>query len=229
MAVSTFFPDADPETTSVDGRVQESTGQEWADIRSDVGDTANDTNDNVGVAYSIQTVGPPVLWRAWSRGIFLFDTSSIPDSATIDSATFELVAISKTDNFTDSMSMVTSAPASNTALVAGDFDSLGTTKQASDITIASITADSSTFTAFTLNATGLSNISKTGVTKFGVRGTADNDNNEPTGTDDEKTEVIWASAEEQLSGDKRPKLVVTHTNPAAGTSLGIKMTGLGMI
>lgn len=151
------------------------------------------------------------------RFIVLFDTSSLPDSDTVDSATMELVAPTGTrrNEFVEagSLSMVASTPASNTNIVSADYAQLGTVKQATDVTLASLIVDSATYNAFTLNATGLGNINKTGVTKFGMRTKFDNDNTEPTVGVSKGCEISWATAEEILAGDKRPKLVVTHTAP----------------
>lgn len=211
--VSTFYPDADAESTSVDGHAVEETDAAWATIRAAAGDVANDTDGTMDV--NVKASGSSNVWTEFARAALLFDTSSLPDTDSIDSVDLDLVATSRTDDFTDSISVVTSAPASDTAVVGGDFDSFGTTKQAPDTLLSSYTVDSSTFNTHTLNATGESNISLTGITKFGLRPTSDNDDSEPTWASTKRTQILFASADEVLGGDKRPRLVVTHTAPSA--------------
>lgn len=207
MAVSTFFPGA----TAVDGHAgRDSAGETWAAQRGGAGTVAADAGAQP--RFAIGTNGAS-LWQTCYRSILLFDTSSIPDADTIDSATMEIVAIGRVDDFSvgQSASMVASTPASNTALVNGDYSQVNTAKQATDKTLASFTVDSIAYNAFNLNATGLTNISKTGVSKFGLRITSDFDNVEPTVGASKTAQIEWASAEEVLAEDKRPKLVVTHT------------------
>jgi len=212
MTVSTFFPDASPETTSVDGRVERSPtpAESWASIRDGVGNGAGDADTRTLIRIAKAGAGS---YDTLARYIALFDTSSLPDNDTIDAVTFEGVVIDKSDTLTPAgqIALVTSTPASNTALVTGDYAQLGTVDQAADVTIASITADSATYNVWTLNATGRGNISNTGITKFGLRQIADADNVEPTGTSGDNY-IRLANADEDLAGDKRPKLVVTHTS-----------------
>lgn len=93
-----------------------------------------------------------------------YDTSSIPDTATILTTTLDLYG---DDRGLDTRTYnVYSSTASDT-IVDGDFDLRGSTAYATAI------ADSSWNTAgyntFTFNATGMTNVSKTGISKFTVR------------------------------------------------------------
>ena len=54
--------------------------------------------------------------------------------------------------------MITTTPATNTAVVDADFVQVGTTKQATDLTLAGMTADD--YQTWTLKSTGLGNIDK---------------------------------------------------------------------
>ena len=214
--VSTFYPDGDTETTSVDGDAnrKNQTRENWATIRAGAGTQNNDSLSTTRVL--ISTDNPTPDWGDFERVFLLFDTSSLGDSDIIDSATMEVVATASADDFTDSISMITTTPASDTTLKNADYSQQGTTKQATDIAISAFTVDSSTYNAFTLNTTGEGNISLTGITKFGLRSTADTDNSEPTWSGPfDSSSVTLATAEEVLSGDKRPRLVVTHTTPSA--------------
>jgi len=213
MTVSTFFPDADVENTSVDGLTgSDGVNNSWTLTRDDSG--ANSGPSSATDRTSIKTTATTNNWNHIYRSIFLFDTSSLGDADTIDSVTLDRVFTLRDEGIaSQSMTLTTSTPASNTDIVNADFTQFGTTKQATDVTLASLTVDSSTYNSMTLNSTGLGNISKTGITKFGTRITSDNDNAEPTWASDVGAQVNGATADEVLSEDKRPKLVVTHTTP----------------
>ena len=215
----TVYPDGDPETNSVDGMVAEGTdNQTWATKHdAATGDEADPTAAELACQISAGT--NVNTWLRIRRIFLLFLTSALGAGADITAATLSVVGVGKEDNLGGSgaVRLVTSSPASNTNLVTADYDQLGTTAQTdTDPTIAGITADSATFTDFTLNATGIASISKTGVTKFGLRITKDATNTEPTyeGTNN-ASRVTWEMAEEIVAGDKRPKLVITYTVPSA--------------
>jgi hypothetical protein len=222
--VSTFYPDSSVESTSVDGDVSNDTTTDWSSIRdAATGTEATPSGTTARVAIRTHTVASDYI--QYRRGYTLFDTSSLGDTDTIDSATYALVVTTKTDQLGGSgeIALVESAPASNTDLVTADYTTgveIGTTKQAANLTIASITADSSTANTWTLNATGEGNISLTGITKFGVRVERDRADSEPTWASNERQRIIFATADEVLGGDKRPVLTVTHTTPASAAITG---------
>jgi hypothetical protein len=198
--VSTFNP-------SLDGKVaQEGVCQSWANITGAAGNAYNYT----GTGESIQINScAPADWDYMRRAIFLFDTSSLGDGDIIDSATFGITATGKGDSFSQSMSMVTSNPASNTVLAATDYAQLQTILQAADLPLSGFTTDGSTYNTWTLNTVGEGNISKTGISKFGLRISGD-PNNEPSWSSG-SSYVTWVSNE----GTNRPRLIVTHSTPSA--------------
>lgn len=204
LTTSTFNPDADPESTSVDGNVDRTATESWA--------TKHDAADGDDVNDSAPSQGIPRItdngsnWTSMRRGFYLFDSSALPDTDNIDSATFEIFATAKADNHSQSVDLITTTPASNTALAMADFDQVGTTLQATSLTVASINA-SNAYNAWTLNATGLGNISKVGVTKFGTRMSGDTSNSEPTKA------TASSNVTHNLSdtGSNKPKLVVIHS------------------
>ena len=202
-------------------------GTAWATIRGGAGNNYDDWSTTATTQIKAATTTDN--WQNVGKGIFTFDTSALPDTDHISDADFEFVATSKADTLSagQSVSMVTSAPATATALESGDFDSLGTTLQAPSLTISSITANSSTFNTFSLSATGRGSISKTGITKFGTRIATDVSDAEPAWSSGGTARVVMATADEDLSGDRRPKLTVTHsasggsggTTPNSGTRI----------
>ena len=196
--VTTFTP-------TLDGQVgRENVNESWSAKRS----AAGNVSAYGGTAWAIRMASSSDAsnrWRTFRPAMCLFDTSSI-GSGTIISATFQVALNNKTDSFSDSMSLVNATPASNSALANADWADFGTTKQASDKTIASFSVDGS-YNTMELNATGLAAINKTGITKYGFTFTSLVDNSEPTWASDQ-TGVLSVQA---ALGTNPPQLVVTHT------------------
>jgi len=179
MAELVVYPDAHPEVTSVDGWVREydSDGLVWADIRGGAG---YDGYDGLfGLTVNIQADAAIDKWQSLIRAIMLFDTSRLPDDCIIDSATLRLWGRLGYDKLgiTPSLNIYSSNPALDTAIVAGDFDSLGDSPLATAILHADWNPAGPN--VFTLNAAGLATISKTGITKLGARLVCDAENAEP--------------------------------------------------
>ena len=216
----TAYPDPHPETTTVDGYVSENPAgtQSW-DTAHDAtaGSSAHDSQTTFLVSVNDLGGGDYAI----NRGFTLFDTSALTSSATISAATASLYVTSKVnsdDDGDDWINLVSSNPASNTALVTGDFDQCGDaidnpTEFSTRLDIGSIAAGA--YNDWALNASGLAAISKTGVTKLGWREGHDCIDSAPLAND-----RIDASSAEG-AGAQRPKLVVTYTLPAsAARSLG---------
>lgn len=215
---STFYPDPDPENTSVDGAVYHvvSAGNTWATIRDGAGTNA-DPGDNVNPFIRIRSHTDSNKWVDIFRSIFLFDASAIGDTDTIDSAILSVYSTGKADggSWTPNINVYSSAPASNTNLVAGDFGSLGTTAFSTVITYAGW-ADG--YNAFTLNASGLAAISKTVVSKFGLRNANyDVANSAPTWGSNQISSISGYYAD-QADTTSDPKLVVVHSAPVTANS-----------
>ena len=209
--VGTFYPDSCPTSTSVDGQAYETTDAVWATIRADAGDGS--TNCAVAMEATIGSGAGGNAYDYFYRMIMLFDTSTLPAGATISSATFDFIANTINDQFAEagSIALLNSTPASNTALVNADYTQIGTTRQAADIALSTITVDGN-YDVWPLNATGLASIDTSGITKFGARQVSDLDDQEPTWSIYKyQTFSIWAS---QKAGSE-PRLVVTYTTPSA--------------
>ena len=208
-ATATYYPEPDVETTSVDGNTPY-TGAGWAAAHDAV--TGGAPNDNA-VTMMAQATGPGVYSiTTISRCFILFNTAALNDASIISSATLDLYATAKTntdDDGSDTMNIITTTPASNTALVAEDYDQLGTTLQAAAIDVTSITTAADN--TFTLNATGRGNISLTGVTKFGVSEGHDLANVSPG--NNLSNSVTFSTADETGTAQD-PTLVITYTVPS---------------
>lgn len=216
------YPDPDPETTTVDGTIT---------VQDANWDTAHDATGGGTVSDNV------VQMRAASehngsayfirRTFQLFDTSAIGSSGTITSADYDLYAGTKANDDNDGddfMRIVLSNPASNTALAATDFDDCGAvdnpTAQASDVDITSISTGA--YQTFAFNATGLSNISKTSISKFGCR--EGHDCVDSAVATSSSSYITWQSAE--AAND--PTLTVTYLGDATGVFLhGIETGSVG--
>lgn len=144
------------------------------------------------------------------RGFFPFDTSTLPDDATITAATLELYITGIGDSTANYASVVQSTQASNTALNAADFDAVGTTTGGDSA--AFNTLSTSAYTTITLNATGRGWISKTGYTTLALRQSTDITSSAPA-----SFQYIQCNYSE--SGSNKPILRVTYTVPEAGQIL----------
>lgn len=197
--ISTFYPDADPESTSVDGHLyRDDHDSNWTNTRNN---TIATGSDDSGTIINIVTNTGYFL----ERGFLLFDTSAISTTYTILSATLSVYeSTTHTTANADSVSahIVSSSPASNTSLVVGDYDQVGSISFAS-VPYASFAVDS--YQDFSLNSAGLSNITKAGISKFGIRDSNDLNNIVPSGLN-----RIQFYTADQIGTSTDPKLVVEH-------------------
>ncbi len=203
---------------------QVSATKTWNEIVSGLGTGASHGGDSAPVLIWT-TVGTTDSWRAIYRGILLFDTSALGDIV-ISSATLALKGVNKADpvNWAPDVCVYSSDPATNDDIIAGDYDSLGTTAFSDVITYAAW--DTAGWNTFTLNAAGLAAISKTGVTKLGIRN-ANYDVAEALDPGNH-TPVPWSSWKDSYttfntkeSTGNEPILTVNYNNPSPST------TGLG--
>lgn len=197
--------------TSTENGGGPSTGT-WADIR---GGTSANIVDSVSATQNAAQLydgeAGSAKWDAMTRSIFGFDTSAIGDTDTIDSATLSFYGSASTDGLAGAAVVVDrSVPNSSSGLAAGDFDVSrwdGVEQSTARITISSWVNGS--YNNYTLNATGLSNVSKTGITWYGLRHSNDFDNSEPA-TFNGNSRIIPYFAD-QTGTTNDPKLVVVHT------------------
>ena len=208
LTTTAFEPDPNPETTTVDGASRrESIDENWATIRAGAGTAVADSDTSTTATHCyISASATTDQYDALYRGFYLFDTSSIPDTDDINSAIFKVYVTAHGQALGSSgISLCKPATASNTALATADHAIAGwdTTKQATDKAFA-LTNDA--YNEWTLNATGLGNIAKTGITKLGLLMDLDQANTTPT----------WSSgADTYLNGHfadaaNAPTLTVVH-------------------
>lgn len=195
-----------------DGRVARTGQGSWA--------AAHDNTD--GTAADITATGNQVIcqpsadggWRI-DRLFFPFDTSAIPDGAVITQGLVNIKCANLANHFIDlPIHLILTTQASNTALVVGDFDQVGTTDQAPAINSSTFVVGN--YVTWILNATGRSNVSLTGFTKFGLRTDHDFTNTQCTDAANNTTAPTF-SMSETLGTDSDPYLRLTY--PGGGASL----------
>lgn len=208
--VSTFY------AGSGDGysAVWESTSS-WATVHDAT--TGNDTSATTTTTYAgfcqHQTTGGKT---SILRAFFPFDTASLPDTDDISAATLTLYSTGTTangdndgDNF---VAIVQTSQASNTTLANADYDTCGDaitnpTEGATRISLNSWSTGAGNANTFTLDATGISWISKTGYTKLGAREGHDVKNNQ-IANNTSSGAAVYLSEQSGTSTD--PTLTVTH-------------------
>jgi len=215
-----FYPNAHPETTSVDGFIQRGALlQTWAQLRDGVG-TVSDSYLFANNGINFLSSNTSAKWEELERVIILFDTSSLLNlgNVIIRSVTLSLygfITAGGTKNKQDDLGIApdvnvySSNPASNTELVPADYGALGTTPFCNTpITYANWKEGWNTFT---LNANGIAAISKTGITKFGLRNANyDAANIEPSWSAHLQSYLFWYAADCGLA--TAPKLTVNYTS-----------------
>lgn len=215
----TAYPDANPETNSVDGGtwlVDSSTDRAWSTIRSAGANNVSDSATTIVVGGYFCSTTSNQFWGLY-RSFFLFNTSSIGATGAITAATLSLFGSSKQNtaggNF--NTNIYSSNPASNTSLSTSDHGSLGTTAFSSNIAYNSWNA--SAYNSFALNSSGIAAISKTGITKFGGRTANDAENVAPTWASFGNANIQCYSADQSGTGND-PRLSVTYFYPATVTN-----------
>jgi len=215
-AGETFYPDADPEANSVDGYFYHyENGLAWnvlhdAEAAKLVYDDG--TSGNFGV-FNYNNEGG---WWIIRRTFILFDTSSLGGEAT--SATLYARSHTKQDamSISPTANVFSSNPASNTALVAEDFDQVGSTPFSSDISYDDWDADDNGYdNSFPFNSSGLAAIDDGGVSKFSLlESTYDAPDSEPSPSVWDKLGSEFACRMAEQGTGSKPKLVVNESPPA---------------
>ena len=212
MPILTVFPSSSAE----DGYTEHDTATAGETIASIVGGAGTDANDSTSPTSAVVIRGGTDTDRysRLQRNITMFDTSAIGSGSTINSAVISFYISGLANNMSGEASvnsvmvLVSSAPASNTALVSGDFDSLGSTDFGRSDKQDALSTE--TYEDITLNASGLANISKTGISKFGLKYGWDFDATATGLTWSNTVQGIEVYYNEQGS-TKRPRLVINYS------------------
>ncbi len=230
----TVYPDAGSGNTTVDGYAEDtSAAEDWTVVHDLPGDAANDTGIAMYFAYN-RSSSLTNKWLRIRRALATLDVSGAAGGI-VSGTVFTLYGKVNAwaDQFNEVVNIYSSAPANDNAVVAGDFDSLGTTAYATGIAHddwaendAAPAANAFTFVTAGNNAVQ-SAISGDGILRLGIRGeTYDAPRSAPT----------WASNIEDglraFTSDKgagyKPQLVVTYYIPQIPVADG-DLIGIGII
>ena len=209
-----FHPDADPESTCVDGHVFiSSLSVSWnsALSRTDgTGTDSTDATDNIvaNSVFAFTTDTAVILTRAY----FLFDTSSILPETNVVSATLSIHSTGSGNAgfpgiWQANLVLLSSNPQSNIDLVVSDYNRtrFGNTPLSPIFSITTFIG-SIAYHDFPLNADGLSNLTLGGISKFGIRGQADFDSEAQIPIDVQSVGVGYFA--DQLGSTQDPRLVI---------------------
>jgi PKD repeat protein len=161
---------------SYDGSVGTGADANWTWMRNDA---AGDSHLNLfNKVYGGVTVGNPNLTDIYDehwRGLVTFDTSPLPDDATITSATISVHGAGKNNELgTVNFCIIDAEPANQLNFVDTDYHRTTFTRFAADTSYDSYNIHD--WNTIPLNSLGLTNISKTGYTTFMFTHSADVDN-----------------------------------------------------
>ncbi|MGE5540692.1 MAG: hypothetical protein ACM3TU_00175 [Bacillota bacterium] len=204
---------------SGDGYVEDSGAATWAGAHDATTGTLADTAGTESIVGGV-FISSKSSTYAVDRTFLPFDTSSIPSTAVILSATLNVYATSTTlaqAGAWDYVTVVQTSQASHTALVTTDFDNVGTTEGIDSGQRKNMkTMTNGSLQAFTLNSTGMSWITTqshtsscsatAGITCFGLRSGFDVNNTTATTTNNN---VDFMTSETSGTAND-PSLAVTY-------------------
>lgn len=158
-----------------------------------------------------------------ARAFLPFDTSSISSSATISAATLNIYVVSKVNGVndgTDTGVLIQTTQASSATLVQADHTDVGNTAGATSLDITSMTT--SAYNTWTLDATGLSWIKKSGeaascgtTAGYTCLGLREGHDIAGSMTQNINGDFVTFSTSEQTGTTQDPYLSVTYSVPAS--------------
>jgi hypothetical protein len=188
-----YMPDQYPTTT-------------WTAARNGVGNDYSSTTSYIYSEYLTGTVSDNYL--AMVRAYVTWDTSSIPDTATITGAKVTLYGIGRDSLGTPDASIIDCFPANPVSGTKTDYSKTTFTRQAADIPYASFS--SSGMNNWTL--TNLTGINKMGYTTYMFDTSRSVDNLPPTWAASSQGGFLYNSITSS-SGTKKPFITISYTLP----------------
>lgn len=222
--VLTAFPDSgDPGAVTFDGISFRTVDNEtFSTKRNGAGTGAAGTGASDWIGTRLAAFTNVNTFADMGRSKYGFDTSSIGTGQTISAATFSVYGQTGTSdpftaNSTDRIIYLVSSGGSVTASAASDFENTGTTSFGTFDPGAGLTSwNTAAYNDFTVNATGITNISVSGNTRYGLRGGADFNNSFTSTWSSGGTQSLAGFYADQAGTSQDPKLVVTYSAAVAG-------------
>ena len=216
MSELIFRPEAGHGGSCLDGTLsmRDSGGVTWATLRTGVltDIVGSDTSNSDRIQIKSDNLLNKWFWL--QRGVVGFNTSNLPARATISSATLSLHGITKGDDLgiTPNINIYSATLTDDGDISPTDADLLTNYRAFGDTPFSTVIAygdwDVFGWNDFVLNAAGIANISKTGITNFGIRN-ANHDvaDVEPGWIAFEESYLTWWAVD-YLAGLFAPKLTV---------------------
>jgi len=203
-----YYPDAGTGGATIDGWVsrQNAINENFATIRAGAGDMVESSDTEQTIRLLATTTNDQ--YESLKRFASTFDARIIPDDATIDSVVYSVYGSSKNDGLgTPEIDVVAYTGAAAT-LAASDYANFGTTVFASKTY-----ADYSTigYNDFTLDASGIANLSKSEISKYGLRLNWDTDNSFGGTWSSGLNSLFQFFAADETGTSKDPKITGTYT------------------
>ncbi len=195
----------------------------WHDVVVAGGNAANDTQTISIVRWTSDSVLD--TWSGVYRGFMGFNTASLPDGCTINSAFLTVRGYDKKNDLTGTtpaIAIVAGPLLSHAVIASGDYSNAGTTLFSDTITYASWAASDQ---VFTLNAAGLAYISKIGYTdlcitevNYDLADRLDPNNHNPNWVASKVMYMRWVGT----GSSPKPYLTVNYTEapPVVGAGDG---------
>lgn len=184
----------------------------WATIIAQAGNVSNATEPEFGGYFLNKKSGDAGSWTAVQKGFFNFDTSTI-GTDTISSAIISFCpTYISNDAGLDSnaldMHIVAGNTASNNTIANTDFSAAGTTSFG-ELQFAD--AGTGAYEDITLNASGITAINGSGVTKYATTAECTFSSTNPTNNGTSANSRIYVYHADQTGTTNDPKLVVEHS------------------
>lgn len=201
------------DNSNEDSMAQRTSDETFATKRAAAGESQSDASTaNVVLECSATTNQFDYMGRAYAQ----FDTSGIPDGDTISAAVLSVYSSTTgghllgTSVCVDKISGISATTPATTDFNIANWAGV---EQSSTRISATDMHGANSYKDFTLNATGIGNINKTGRTSFGWRFSSDFDNSAPSWV---STNYDYWVMTQHDSGSNAPKLFVTHSAGASG-------------
>ena len=178
----------------------------WSAARNDVGNDYSSTTNYIYSEYLTDTSSDNYL--AMVRTYVTWDTSSIPDTATIDGVNVTLYGYGRDSLGTPNASIIDCFPSNPVSGTVTDYSKTTFTRQAADIPYTSFSQ--SGMNNWTL--TNFTGINKTGYTTYMFDTSRSVDNQPPTWVADSQGGFLYNSLTSS-SGTKKPFITINYTLP----------------
>jgi len=181
----------------------------WATMRDATVANSGPNYDGPWLGY-ITSGSASNTWRELLRMFMTFNTAALTSSALISAATLSLYYISADDGSFAScgINIGAATPASNNVLVVEDYDQVADTLFSSTIRYNAFGAG---YNDFAFNASGIANISKTGISRFAAREANHDMANSPPTWASLTNDAVQVRYANYAGTSADPKLVITYT------------------